>query len=75
MVFYYRNYCFFYYDDGITLCMGICKMTLKNYLLLGVSRFTLFRCMLEETKIICVNGQVGEVAKMYKMYIGKYFAK
>ena len=55
--------------------MGICKMTLKNYLLLGVSRFTLFRCMLEETKIICVNGQVGEVAKMYKMYIGRYFAK
>ena len=50
-------------------------MTLKNYLLLGVSRFTLFRCMLGETKIICVNGQIGEVAKMYKLSIGRYFAK
>ena len=50
-------------------------MTLKNYLLLGVSRFTLSRCMLEETQIICVNGQIGEVSKIYKTYIGRYFAK
>lgn len=40
-------------------------MTFKNYLLFGVSRFTLFRCMLEEIQIICVNGRIGETAKIY----------
>ena len=40
-------------------------MTLKNYLLFGISHFTLFRCTLEEIQIICVNGQIGEVAKVY----------
>ena len=47
-------------------------MNLKNYLLCGVSHFTLFRCMLEEIQIICVNGQIGETAKVY---IEGHFAK